>query len=97
MKFVQEIAASISEANKKHKKYIEVREESQKHHEKAMDMLSKIMAVKNERRNRWKESKEILKNQNIQAQKILLDTDKLEEIAAGSVDDLKKGKKISLS
>jgi hypothetical protein len=59
-------------------------------------MLSKIMTVKNERRQRWKESKEILKNQNIKTQNILLNKEKLEEIATESVDDLKKGKKISL-
>ena len=57
---------------KKHQKYIELREEAQSHHEKAMEMLSKIMAVKNERRKRWKESKETLKNQNLKTRNILL-------------------------
>ncbi|MCK5458495.1 MAG: hypothetical protein KAI20_01280, partial [Thermoplasmatales archaeon] len=60
------------------------------------EMLSKIMTVKNERRQRWKESKEILKNQNVKTQSILLNKEKLEEIATESVDNLKKGKKISL-
>lgn len=97
MKLVKEIAASINESNKKHEKYIEIREEAQRHHEKAMEMLSKIMSVKKERQKRWRESKEILKNQNLQAKKELFDKDKLERAAEDSVDDLKKGKKISLT
>jgi uncharacterized coiled-coil DUF342 family protein len=96
MKHVTEIAASIGESNKKHKKYIELREEAQSYHEKAQEMLSKIMSVKNERRQRWKEAKDILKNQNLKAKNILLNKDKLDEIADGSVDELKKGKKITL-
>ena len=97
MKFVTEISVSISESNKKHKKYVEMREEAQKHHEKAMEMLSKIMSVKKDRRKRWQESKEILRNQNIKAHKELFDKEKLAEAADESVDALKKGKKISLS
>ena len=97
MKIVNEIAASISESNKKHKEYIEIREEAQRQHEKAMEMLSKIMAVKKERQQRWKEAKDLLKTQNITTQKVLMDKNKLNEIAEGSVEELKKGKKISLS
>jgi len=97
MKIVTEISASINEANKKHEKYKETREEAQKHHEKAMEMLSKIMSVKKERRKRWQESKQLLRDQNIMAQKILLNKEKLDEIADDSVAALKKGKKISLT
>ena len=97
MKLVQEIAASINESNKQHKKYIEIREEAQNNHEKAMEMRSKVMEIKKERHRRWQESKEILQKQNVKAQKLVADKDKLNEIADQSVDDLKKGKKISLS
>lgn len=97
MKFVTEISASINESNKKHQKYVEIREEAQRHHEKAIEMLSKIMSVKKDRRKHWQESKEILRNQNIKAQKELFDKEKLAEAADESVDALKKGKKISLS
>ena len=72
-------------------------EEAQKYHEKAQEMLSKIMSVKNERIKRWRESKEILKNQNIKARKVLNDEKKLESIAEDSVSALKKGEKISLT
>ncbi|MBU0497466.1 MAG: hypothetical protein KKC68_00905 [Candidatus Thermoplasmatota archaeon] len=97
MMVVLEISASIGESNKKHKKYVEVREEAQRHHEKAIEMLSKIMEVKHDRRRRWQEAKDLLKNQNIQAQKELFDKEKLNKIADDSVDNLKQGKKISLS
>ena len=97
MKIVQEIAASINESNKKHEKYVEIREEAQRHHEKAMEMLSKIMAVKKERRKRWQESKEILQSQNIKAKKELFDEKKIEKKVDESVSALKNGKKIRLS
>ena len=97
MKLVQEIAASINESNKQHKKYIEIREEAQSNHEKAMEMRSKVMEIKKERQRRWQESKEILKNQNVKAQQLVMNEEKLDQIADESVDALKKGKKISLS
>ena len=97
MKLVQEVAASINESNKRHKQYVEIREEAQSNHEKAIDMRSKVMAIKKERRKRWQESKEILKQQNQQAKKLVLDEKKLDKIADQSVDQLKEGKKISLS
>ena len=97
MKLLQEIAVSINESNKKHKKYVEVREEAQAHHDKAMEMRSKVMSIKKERKKRWTESKEILKQQNLKAQQLVLNKEKLDEVANASVDDLKKGKKISLT
>lgn len=97
MKLVQEVAASINESNKKHKKYVEIREEAQTNHEKAMEMRSKVMSIKKERRKRWKESKEILQKQNKQAKDNVLDKKKLDKMADKSVDELKQGKKISLT
>jgi len=84
-------------SNKKHKKYVEIREEAQRHHEKAMEMLSRIMSVKKERRKHWQESKEILRSQNIKTQNELFDKQKLDKKADETVDALKNGKKISLS
>jgi hypothetical protein len=94
---VYEIATLIGEANKKHKKFIEVREEAQRQHEKAIEMRSKIISVKKERMQQWQENKEILRSQNLKARKELLDNDKLEKAAEASVEALKGGKKIHLS
>ena len=55
------------------------------------------MSVKNDRRQRWKEAKDLLKNQNVKAKQELYDKNKLKKIEDDSVESLKKGKKISLS
>ena len=95
-KHVNEIATLIGEANKKHKKYIEMRDEAQVNHEKALEMRSKIVSVKKERMQRFQESREILRNQNLKARKELMDNEKLEKVAEKSVEALKGGKKITL-
>ena len=97
MKLVKEIATLINESNKKHKQYLEVRGEAQDNHDKAMEMRSKVISIKKERRSRIIEYKEILKQQNLQARKLVLDKDKLEKVADESVNALKKGQKISLT
>jgi uncharacterized coiled-coil DUF342 family protein len=94
---IYEIATLIGEANKKHKKFIEAREEAQVNHDKAMEMRSKIVSVKRERMQLFQESKEILRSQNLKARKELTDTTKLDKAAEESVERLKGGKKITLS
>ena len=90
------MSLSISEANKKHEQYVELRNEAQKIHDKAFEMKSKIIGIKQERRKRWDDAKKAIKDQNIKARKAVLDEEKLEEIADKSVDALKKGEKIKL-
>ena len=96
IKLVNELSITISESNKKHEQYIEVKNEAQKNHEKAIEMRSKIISVKEERRDQWKQAKMAIKEQNIKAREAVLDKKKLQEIADQSVDELKKGKKITL-
>jgi hypothetical protein len=96
MKIVNEFSVSISEANKKHEQYKEIRDEAQKAHEKAFEMRSKIIAIKGERRKRWDEAKKAIKEQNIRARKATMDKKTLENIRIKSVDELKKGKKVTL-
>ena len=96
IKLVNELSVSINEANKKHEEYIKIKDEAQKCHDKAFEMKSKIIGIKGERRKRWQEAKQAIKDQNIQARKAVMDKEKLEEIADESVEALKKGKKISL-
>ena len=96
MKLINEMSVSISEANKKHKQYIEMRDEAQKVHDKAFEMKSKIIGIKGDRRKRWQEARQAIKDQNIMARKSTSDKKKLDEIADESVDALKKGEKISL-
>jgi len=96
IKLVNELSITISESNKKHEQYIEVKNEAQKNHEKAIEMRSKIISVKEERRDQWKQAKMAIKEQNIKAREAVMDKKKLQEIADQSVDELKKGKKITL-
>ncbi len=96
MKLVNELSVSINEANKKHDEYIKTRDEAQKSHDKAFEMKSRIIGIKGERRKRWQEAKQAIKDQNIKARKAVMDKDQLEKIADKSVDALKKGEKISL-
>ena len=96
MKIVNEFSVSIAEANKKHEQYKEIRDEAQKAHEKAFEMRSKIIAIKSERRKRWDEAKKAIKEQNIMARKATMDEKTLENIRNKSVDELKKGKKVTL-
>jgi len=96
IKLVNELSLSITEANKKHEQYVELRNEAQKIHDKAFEMKSKIIGIKQERRKRWDDAKQAIKDQNIKARKAVLDKEKLEEIADKSVDALKKGEKIKL-
>ena len=93
---VNELSVKIAEANKKHEEYIQIKNEAQKIHEKAFEMKSKVMAIKGERRKRWKEAKDAIKEQNIKARKATMDEKKLDEHREKSVDALKKGEKISL-
>jgi hypothetical protein len=59
-------------------------------------MRSKIVAVKDDRRKRWKDAKMAIKEQNIKAREATMDKEKLQEYADSSIVALKKGKKISL-
>jgi uncharacterized coiled-coil DUF342 family protein len=96
VKQVNELSVSIAEANKKHEQYMQLRNEAQRNHEKAFEMKSKIIAIKGDRKKRWKEAKKAIQDQNIKARKAVMDEEKLKKIADKSVDALKKGEKINL-
>ena len=95
-KIVKELSLSISEANKKHEQYIEIKKEADKVHNKAYELKSKIIGIKDKRRKRYKEAKKAIKDQNIRARKAVLDEGELDKHADKSVEALKKGEKIKL-
>jgi uncharacterized coiled-coil DUF342 family protein len=96
MKLINELSLSIAEANKKHAEYVELKKEAQTAHDKAFEMKSRVIGIKGERRKRFQEAKQAIKEQNIKARKAVMDENKLDEIADKSVDLLKKGGKITL-
>ena len=94
---VRELSIQISEANKKHEEYIETKTEAQRNHERAIEMRSKIISIRGERRKRWEDAKKAIEEQNVKARKaVVMDEDKLKEFASKSMDELRRGKKISL-
>ncbi len=96
IKLVHELSVTIAESNKKHQQYLEARNEAQKNHEKAMEMRSKIISFRDERRKRWIEAKKVIEEQNLKARKAVLDEEKLQELAEEALNALKKGQKITL-
>jgi phosphoserine phosphatase len=97
IKSVRELSVQISEANKKHEEYIEVKNEAQKNHEKAFEMRSKIMSIRDERRKRWQDAKNAIEKQNVKAREaVIMNDDQMDDFTSKTVDELKKGKKISL-
>ena len=86
MQLVNEMSVSIAEANKKHDQYVELRQEAQKTHDKAFEMKSKIFGIKDERRKRFQEAKQAIKEQNIKARMATMDEKKLSDIADESVE-----------
>ena len=94
---VRELSIQISEANKKHEEYIEAKTEAQRNHERAVEMRSKIISIRGERRKHWEDAKKAIEEQNVKARKaVVMDDDKLKEFASKSMDELRRGKKISL-
>ena len=94
---VRELSVQISEANKKHEEYIEVKTEAQRNHERAVEMRSKIISIRGERRKRWEDAKKAIEEQNVKAREaVIMDEDKLKEFASKSMDELRRGKKITL-
>ena len=96
MKLINELSVSIAEGNKKHEQYIEIKNEADAIHKKAYEMKGKVISIKEERRKRYREAKQAIKDQNIRARKAVMDKDKLAEHADKSVEALKKGEKIKL-
>lgn len=96
VKLVNELSVTIGEANKKHAQFVEIKGEANAVHDKAFEMKSKIIAIKSERRKRRDDARKAIQDQNIMARRAVMDKKTLEKIADDAVDELKKGKKITL-
>ena len=96
VKLVNELSVMIGEANKKHAHFVEIKNEANAVHDKAFEMKSKIITIKTERRKRRDDARKAIQDQNIMARRAVMDKKTLEKIADDAVDELKKGKKITL-
>ena len=56
-------------------------------------MLGKVIAIKEERKNRYKKARDVIKEQNLKARKLLEGED---EVVDKHIEELKKKGKISI-
>ncbi len=96
IELVRELSVQINESNKKHEQFIETKNEAQRNHEKAVELRSRIIAIRGEKRKQREDARRAIIEQNKMARSAVLDEKKLGEIADKSVLALKKGKKITL-
>ncbi len=93
IKLVKEVSQLNSESDAKHQKYIETRQKADEMHQKAMKMRGKVIAIKKERRSRYKEKQDAIEEQNVKARQLL---EKQDEAVDNEIKKLKEQGKISL-
>ena len=93
---MKEASHLSTEADKKHKEFVEYRKKADNQHAKAMEMLETLKThrktASEERQARWKVVKDHRKN----IKKELYDPDKLDSVADDALQELMSGGKISL-
>jgi uncharacterized coiled-coil DUF342 family protein len=91
-----EASILVSESNRRHREYIEKREEADKCHAEAMEMRALILERRRERREKVNESRQAIREQNLSVRKTLFDERASEEEAEKQLQELLKRGKISL-
>ncbi|MBX8631596.1 MAG: hypothetical protein KIY12_07095 [Thermoplasmata archaeon] len=93
---LNEASILVSESNRKHKEYIEKKEEADRCHAEAMEMRSFILERRKERREKAIEGRKAIHEQNLNVRKTLFDEKASEEEADRQLQELLKRGKISL-
>ncbi len=87
------ISHLISESNKNHENYVNLKERADVFHQKANEMREKLMAMRNIKRDEIRESRQLIKDQNKSVKSALTDKKKLDKAADDALQQLmKKGK-----
>jgi uncharacterized coiled-coil DUF342 family protein len=90
---VHEVAALAAEANRKHQKFLKVKEKADEFHRKAQEMREKIISFRRERIAERNAERAIIQEYNKEAkQKIKISSE--EEFAEKALEQLKKDRKI---
>jgi len=96
---VVEIYNSVSyliiEANKKHAEFIETKEKADAQHQKALEMRSRVLSLKKEVRDERQQARRVIKEQSQAVDKALTNKKELEKVEDDTLEQLKKGGKIS--
>ena len=88
-----EIRHLITQADQKHEEYKDIIERSGHFHERAMEMRDKVMALRRERKEKYRKAKKEIDDQNLKARRALTDEARLDAAADEAVKALlKKGK-----
>jgi uncharacterized coiled-coil DUF342 family protein len=93
---MNEVGVLINEANKKHEKYLKIKERADYYHKRAEEMRGKILSIRKEKRKELEEAKKEIRNQNLEVKKALEDEKELDKIAKASVEKLLKEGKLEL-
>lgn len=90
---VNEIAHLITEANKKHKIYIKIKEKANYYHMRAVEMRNKVIIIRKEKWKEREEARKYIQAQSAVIKKTLEDEETLDKLAESAVQELfKKGK-----
>lgn len=95
-KKMEEAAVVTGEADRKHREYLEKREEANRAHAEAQEMRSLILEIRKERREAFLERKRAISEHNESARKVLLDSEASDREAEKQLEELLRKGKISL-
>ena len=93
---VKEIRVLVSESNDKHNEFIAYKKRADDNHNRAMELREKVMAVRGERKAEYDARKKELEEYNQRTTRNINDPKAIEKAKDKSLEELKKGGKISL-
>lgn len=93
---VHEVSHLMAEANKKHAKFLKIRERADYYHERSLEMRSKVLSKKKEKWEERKASRALVSDQNKAARAALNNKDANEKRQEDAMAALLKGGKIEM-
>lgn len=76
-----QLTALSTEADKKHAEFLKIRGRADEYHQKAMDMRNQVLATREAQRSEVREVRDLVRKQNLQVRRTLLDDEKREGAA----------------
>lgn len=76
-----QLTALSTEADKKHGEFLKIRGRADEYHQKAMDMRNQVLATREAQRSEVREVRDLVRKQNLQVRRTLLDDEKREGAA----------------
>src|SRR3972149_4801531 len=76
-----QLSALSTEADKKHAEFLKIRDRADEYHQKAVDMRKTVLATREAQRSEIREVRDLVRKQNLQVRRTLLDDEKRESAA----------------